>query len=94
MFLHPHITEHTPDEHRAMHDKDGVDSNPSIAGPLGLIVQFPTLLRSSRRWFLLKLVTREAAKEDRDLGKQVVLTSIEDSQHCMMESMGNAQAQS
>ena len=45
-----------------------------------------------RQFQRLKLV-REAVKEDRDLGKQVVLTSIEDSQHRVMESMGNAQAQ-
>jgi hypothetical protein len=49
----------------------------------------PETMRQFQR---LKLV-REAVKEDRDLGKQVVLTSIEDSQHRVMESMGNAQAQ-
>jgi len=49
----------------------------------------PETMRQFQR---LKLV-REAIKEDRDLGKQVVLTSIEDSQHRVMESMGNARAQ-
>lgn len=46
----------------------------------------PETMRQFQR---LKLA-REAVKEDRDLGKHVVLTSIEDSQHRVMESMGNA----
>lgn len=49
----------------------------------------PETMRQFQR---LKLV-REAVKEDRDLGKHVVLTSIEDSQHRVMEYMANSQVQ-
>ena len=47
----------------------------------------PETMRQFQR---LKLA-REAVKEDRDLGKQVMCTSIEDSQHRVMESMGATQ---
>jgi hypothetical protein len=46
-------------------------------------------VETMRQFQRLKLA-REAVKEDRDLGKLVVLTSIEDSQYRVMESMGNA----